>query len=537
MERSLHVAPGLWAVLTGAAHGDGISLGGRIPGLEDWLCQPVITEAAAALRGQSRQVVIVLADAGAIATSRIAALCELAGFEPLAQHLAADDAEGLARLSITAVASGKLPVALTVHEHVDGMTARRLDVTRVTGPILVAATPGSLRLDGADPILTVSAGPVSMMDRRRAWMAAARDLGHDCSPQGLADLASELAVRHVIDPALVAQIGSDLRAGAHRRPDALSFDVRAAVSRLIRARASVHLPAGVSLTTAEVPWDRLVLPDDAESQLREAVSRLDHQALVLEEWGLAATARAARGVRLLFTGPPGTGKSLAAEVVATAAGTDLLTVDVSNVVSKWIGETEKNLATVFDVAERTQAVLFLDESDALFGARTEIADAHDRYANLETAYLLQRLDRFEGLAVLATNLRQNIDPAFLRRMDAVVEFTLPNATSRRRLWEIHLPPSLRGEDVNLQDLADRCAVPGGSIHNAAVAAVFLAAAESGAVRQHHLVSALSREYAKESRSFPSMASNPRRSAGQVPIPDQRAVRSVQAATLNSKESR
>ena len=156
--------------------------------------------------------------------------------------------------------------------------------------------------------------------------------------------------------------------------------------------------------------------------------------------GCGERARADRGVRLLFTGPPGTGKSLAAEVVATEAATDLLVVDVSRVVSKWLGETEKNLAAAFDVAQRTQAVLFLDEADVTFGTRTEISDAQDRYANLETAYLLQRLDSFDGLAVLATNLRQNIDAAFVRRMDFVIDFPLPDEAVPAGLWKLHLPP-------------------------------------------------------------------------------------------------
>ena len=160
---------------------------------------------------------------------------------------------------------------------------------------------------------------------------------------------------------------------------------------------------------------------------------------MLGDWHMLEQARASAGARVLLTGPPGTGKSLAAEAVAAAVGTDLLRVDTSQVVSKWIGETEKNLAAAFDVAERTQAVLFMDEADAIFGARTEVTDAHDRYANLETAYLLQRLDRFDGLLVLATNLRDNIDAAFLRRMDFVIDLPMPDVESRRQLWGLHLP--------------------------------------------------------------------------------------------------
>jgi SpoVK/Ycf46/Vps4 family AAA+-type ATPase len=245
-----------------------------------------------------------------------------------------------------------------------------------------------------------------------------------------------------------------------------------------------------------------VLPAEPTSQLHDAVARLDHASRVLDEWGFLERARADRGVRLMFTGPPGTGKSLAAEVVASAVGTDLLAVDVSQVVSKWLGETEKNLAAVFDVAERTQAVLMLDEADALFAARTGITDSHDRYANLETSYLLQRMDRFDGLVVLATNLRQNIDAAFLRRLDFVVDFPLPDAGQRLSLWELHLPELLLADDVCLHRLAAFYPVPGGWIRNAAIAAAFLAAPGGGRIHQEHLVRAMAREYAKAAKPFP-----------------------------------
>jgi SpoVK/Ycf46/Vps4 family AAA+-type ATPase len=231
---------------------------------------------------------------------------------------------------------------------------------------------------------------------------------------------------------------------------------------------------------------------------------LDHQRLVLETWDLRHRAHAQHGARLLLTGPPGTGKSLAARAVATAARTDLLVVDVSRIVSKWLGETEKNLAAAFEAAERTQAVLMLDEADALFGTRTEISDAHDRYANLETAYLLARLDRFEGLAILTTNLRANIDPAFLRRVDYVVEFPLPDAVHRGRLWQRHLPTEVLAEDVDIDALAGLYPVPGAWIRNVSVAAAFAAAADGGVVTQGQLLTAMRREYQKASLPFPGV---------------------------------
>ena len=235
------------------------------------------------------------------------------------------------------------------------------------------------------------------------------------------------------------------------------------------------------------------------------MQRLAHQATVLDDWGFRGSRIGARGVRLLFAGPPGTGKTLAAEAMAAALGVDLMVVDLSRVVSKWLGETEKNLASVFDAAEQAQAVLFFDEADALFGRRTEVSDAHDRYANLETAYLLQRLERFDGLAILATNLRQNLDPAFLRRLEFAVDFEEPDSACRHLLWQRHLPPRAPLQpDVDLRELAALYPVVGGFIRNAAVAAAFLAADDGEPIGRNHLVRAVKREYEKAGRPFPGL---------------------------------
>jgi SpoVK/Ycf46/Vps4 family AAA+-type ATPase len=206
---------------------------------------------------------------------------------------------------------------------------------------------------------------------------------------------------------------------------------------------------------------------------------------------------------MLLCGPPGTGKTLSAEVLANALGVDLLVVDIARLVSKWIGETEKNLAGVFDAAEQSQAVLLFDEADALFGRRTEVSDAHDRYANLETAYLLSRLERFEGLAMLSTNLKQNIDPAFLRRIEFVIDFELPGVAEREALWRCHLPATAPlAADVNLRELATLYPISGGLIRNAAVAAGFRAAAATSSIGRRDLVASVAREYEKTGKSFP-----------------------------------
>jgi SpoVK/Ycf46/Vps4 family AAA+-type ATPase len=253
-------------------------------------------------------------------------------------------------------------------------------------------------------------------------------------------------------------------------------------------------------------WDDLVVPPQLLAQLRELALRTMHRDQVFEEWGLGGSQSRQTGVLALFCGPSGTGKTLAAEVIANHLELDLYCIDLSQVVSKYIGETEKNLARVFDAMEGTAAVLFFDEADGLFGRRTETRDAHDRYANLEISYLLARLESFSGVAVLASNLRQNIDGAFLRRMDFVVEFTQPDGALRRRLWERHLRCSApRAADIDAGRLADAFPVSGAHIRNAVVGGAFHAAAEGSELRAGHLVAAMRREYEKLGKAFPTVS--------------------------------
>ena len=244
---------------------------------------------------------------------------------------------------------------------------------------------------------------------------------------------------------------------------------------------------------------------ERKGQLAEALQRLLHQAKVLEEWKFLEGRPGARGVRILMSGPPGTGKTLSAEVMAQSLGVDLLVADISRIVSKWIGETEKNLASIFEAAERAQAVLLFDEADALFGKRTEVSDAHDRYANLETAYLLSRIERFEGLTLLSTNLKQNIDPAFLRRLEFVIDFEEPQLTEREALWRCHLPQTAPlAKDVDLRELSALYPIVGGLIRNASVAAAFQAAEAGTPITRRHLLCAIRREYEKTGKAFPGV---------------------------------
>ncbi|MCK6527278.1 AAA family ATPase [Myxococcota bacterium] len=240
-------------------------------------------------------------------------------------------------------------------------------------------------------------------------------------------------------------------------------------------------------------WDDLVVSEAACRQLRALCAVHEHRGRVLDGWGFGRRGRG-RGARGLFCGPPGTGKTLAAEVVAHQLGMDLLHVDVSQCVSKWLGETEKNLSRAFEAAEAIPAVLFFDEADALFGERTRAASAQDRYANLEVAFLLQRIEASDAVVLLATNLRRNLDDAFVRRLHQVVEFPSPDAMLRARLWRRELPPEAPFDpDVDPEDLGRRFPLAGGSIRNAALKAAFGAAAEDRAITRRDLFAAVAAE--------------------------------------------
>ncbi|MFF1696513.1 ATP-binding protein [Streptomyces sp. NPDC058257] len=244
-------------------------------------------------------------------------------------------------------------------------------------------------------------------------------------------------------------------------------------------------------------WDDLVLPTDRMEQLREVRDQLRHRHQVYDRWGFGGETHRGKGLSVLFSGVPGTGKTMAAEVLAHDLGLGLYAVDLSGVVSKYIGETEKNLARVFTEARTSNAILFFDEADALFGKRTEVSDAHDRYANIETSYLLQKMEEYEGVVVLATNLRQNLDDAFTRRVRFIIEFPFPEADSRLRIWQGLFPPQAPvAADVDFAALAREFPVAGGSIKNIVLNAAFLAAADGGPIGRRHILRGVRREFEK-----------------------------------------
>lgn len=249
-----------------------------------------------------------------------------------------------------------------------------------------------------------------------------------------------------------------------------------------------------------VAWSDLVLPAAPMNALREIELRARHREQVLGDWGMRPGGGRGHGVVALFAGDSGTGKTMSAEVVAGGLGLDLYVIDLSTVVDKYIGETEKNLERIFRAAAGTNAVLLFDEADAVFGKRSDVKDAHDRYANVESAYLLQRMETFDGLAILATNLRANIDEAFTRRLDVIVDFPMPDAAHRSRLWDQSLGSRVRrADDLDLEFLGRSFELAGGAIRAAAVTAAYLAASERGGVSMRHLVLGVHREYRKLGR--------------------------------------
>jgi len=274
------------------------------------------------------------------------------------------------------------------------------------------------------------------------------------------------------------------------------------IAAACRRQSSPKLSALAHKIEPRYSWSEIVLPDENLAQLKEMCQQARHRHLVYGEWGFDRKLSLGKGLNALFSGPPGTGKTMAAEVIANELQLDLYRIDLSQVVSKYIGETEKNLHQIFQEAEASHAILFFDEADALFGKRSEVKDAHDRYANIEVGYLLQKMEEYEGVAILATNLRQHIDDAFLRRMHFIIEFPFPDHEHRRQIWQVVFPREAPlAEDLDFDVLAREIKLAGGNIKNIALAAAFYAADDGKVIRMPHLWQAARREHQKLGRTW------------------------------------
>jgi hypothetical protein len=341
--------------------------------------------------------------------------------------------------------------------------------TRLGVPVLVRTRENMPSLGGFGPLLDID--PPTMGERHTAWQ---RHLPPD-SPANPDALAAQFA----LDTASIAVAAADpdpwTRCRALTRPEIGGFAQR------LQPRAG---------------WDDLVLGEPQTRLLRAIADQVRNRWRVYEDWGFAAKTTRGLGMSVMLAGPPGTGKTLTAEVLANDLNLDLYRIDLSAVVSKYIGETEKHLRRLFDAAEAGGWLLFFDEADALFGKRTEVTDAHDKFANIQVDYLLQRMEAYQGLAILSTNMRSALDEAFLRRLRFVVDYSSPDTAQRRAIWALAIPASVPGADsLDLDRLAELPA-SGGTIHNIAMNAAFLAAARGGDIDMNLVLLAARDEFAK-----------------------------------------
>ncbi|MFZ0388954.1 MAG: ATP-binding protein [Calditrichia bacterium] len=299
--------------------------------------------------------------------------------------------------------------------------------------------------------------------------------------------------------------------------------------RLFRAARETSQPRLSRLArkmTSAYRFDDIVLPPDHILHLKEIIISVRQRHTVFEKWGFGKKMVQGRGIMALFSGPSGTGKTMAAQILANELGLDLFRIDLSSVVSKYIGETEKNLSRIFDEAQNSNAVLFFDEADALFGKRSEVKDAHDRYANIEIGYMLQRMEDYDGVAILATNLRNHIDEAFTRRMRFIVDFPFPDAAQRERIWRKMLPEELpAAPDLDFPFLANRFKMTGGNIRNIVLTAAMLAAEKDGQLKMEHLIRATRRELQKMGRLLDENEFGKYREA--IPAAEERALAGAQ----------
>ena len=356
---------------------------------------------------------------------------------------------------------------------------------RVGGPVLLAVE---------EPLRTLRR-PALLLDVRRPtaaeqhalWAEALGPLAARANGQ-IAVVVAQFDLSATVIRAAAAQVGADRGVEPAERLGELIWNA-------CRRQARPRLDDLAQRISPAATWRDLVLPEASLLLLHEVVAHVRQRTRVYDTWGFSRKGSRGLGITALFSGGSGTGKTMAAEVLANELRLDLYRIDLSAVVSKYIGETEKNLRRVFDAAEEGGAILFFDEADALFGKRSEVRDSHDRYANIEVSYLLQRMEAYRGLAILATNLKSALDTAFLRRIRFVVEFPFPDASQRAEIWRHIFPADTPVVDLDTEQLA-RLNVAGGSIRNIALNAAFLAAEAGEAVRMAHLLRAARGEYSK-----------------------------------------
>ena len=352
-----------------------------------------------------------------------------------------------------------------------------------------------LKLSGLFPeihFLTIPLIPLSGTQRVLLWNKLAAD--HNLSKKiDLTSVAEKFTFTiGVIENALIDAKNHAELENSGKMTDRILLD--ACRKQLVHEleKHAQHVPAVFG-------WDDLILPSEQKGLLRQAVDRVRYRSVVLEKWGFEQKLPYGKSLTMIFKGPPGTGKTMAAQVLAMELGLDLFKVDQSCIVSKYIGETEQNLRIVFDEAQKSHCILFFDEADALFGKRTEVRDSHDRNANMEVSFLLQKLEDYDGIVILSTNFIQNVDEAFKRRIKLIINFPMPDAANRLKLWTSMVPKETPIDDVDFEFFAQQFELSGSTIKNVLLSAAYMAAAAAQPLSMKHLVVALSQEQKKLGR--------------------------------------
>jgi AAA+ superfamily predicted ATPase len=391
----------------------------------------------------------------------------------------------------------QLRQALLLVRHADALEGERWPLLlRHLQPGMILTAQRQLYFDDlAQPPLTIHFAPLPHQLRRLVWQQALN--GHARLQRGVTEeLAGrfQLTAGQIERAAALAQQHAWLRAGPGATPD------REDLFAGCRQQSNPNLARLARKVVTPFGWDDLVLPEMQLGLLHAIEAQVRHTHLVHREWGFDHKLALGKGLNALFSGQPGTGKTMAAGILAQSLGLDLYKIDLSSVVSKYIGETEKNLSQIFAEASTANVVLFFDEADALFGKRSEVKDAHDRYANIEISYLLQKMEEYDGVTILATNLSQNIDEAFARRMHFWIDFPFPTVADRERIWRGVFPPQAPcADDIDFAFLASQFELAGGNIRNCVLGGAFLAAEEGVPIGMTHLLQAVVRELNKLGR--------------------------------------
>jgi SpoVK/Ycf46/Vps4 family AAA+-type ATPase len=418
--------------------------------------------------------------------------------------LLALEQRGRVSLLASALAAARLRDAVTFLAEADAlydesgvMAAEHADaIAGVPGVIVVGSTGRGGHLELRRPALAVAMPRAELDDRKEAWVHALE------LRRAPTTHAAELAARYVIGPGAIADVVGEADRFARASGIALELEaLEAAVAR----RLSLRLGTFGTVVTRKALMSELVLPDDVIDTLRDMIAMVRERSQILERWGYQRHLGISRGVAGLYSGEPGTGKTMAASVVASELGLELVRIDLSAVVSKYVGETEKNLGRIFDEAQDAHAMLLFDEADSLFGKRTELKSAQDRFANLEVNYILQRMESFDGVSVLTTNAESSIDPALQRRLNFRIRFPEPELEEREKLWRQLLPPATGLHDrVDFTALAEKFDMTGGYIKNAVVRAAVIAARAGRAMIAEDLWMGAHHEYVEMGKVMPQL---------------------------------